>query len=777
MDRKAELEKKRRKLEELRKAREERQKGGSLAGGRPTSSRPPSSRIGSARRQEEHKVPDEDVDALVDALVGPKEEPELLETDTPVEKEDQEVKSFPIKKREFVLSPVQVVADIEPEEKIFYDKETQTEESAQAENVPSTDGQSRPKMIFDEDSEDSEDEDQSDETDVKLQQNAPSKVLTQGQPGAGTQATPTLTDEDRKAVQAAPEFAEFLNSTVRAMEKALTLSRLDGGLLDFGAEPMQAISDAKAKSLAQQKLAEEAAAGRGGHDTEEVATGDTTVSFSGPTVRHGTPASIKEDGGVTDLDFSVDFPGLLLSGHRQGATDDDLTGGVVSVWGSVLVDTPERVFECESAVNVAQFTGFHPQLIVGGTHSGQVVLWDLRSRSRMPVQRTPLGAPGCHTFPIFGMKGSKIKGLSATELHDNSRNSLNELWTTSSDGRVCCWDLENLGKPVSSVLVNRASDVESILRTRGGSDQGVTVGSSCMARMQLSGVDQGSTRSKVSFSGSPLVLGGQDGLISVVNDKAVLSMGSASATGQNTASRGQTMWTSADLKGHAGPITAVAANPSPGMLGMTRLGTSMSSRLRDMGNEYDDGFTAMASGADDTVSASSLLLSASVDWNVGLWVVNNNSTAAVTGTASGRSANTAGAGAPAADLLEPVTFMGLGDYVTAVEWSPSHPSVFATADAEGCVAIWDLARKGGFEGPAHKRFLSSGGGVVALNSLQWSPDGTSLAVGDIHGQVCRLNVNTAGTQTSQGNAEGDAQVMMRRVSELAKRRRLNARAA
>jgi dynein intermediate chain len=38
------------------------------------------------------------------------------------------------------------------------------------------------------------------------------------------------------------------------------------------------------------------------------------------------------------------------------------------------------------------FARFHPNLIVGGTYCGQIVLWDNRSNKQTPVQRTPLSA-------------------------------------------------------------------------------------------------------------------------------------------------------------------------------------------------------------------------------------------------------------------------------------------------------------------------------------------------------------------------------------------------
>lgn len=37
-------------------------------------------------------------------------------------------------------------------------------------------------------------------------------------------------------------------------------------------------------------------------------------------------------------------------------------------------------------------TRFHPNLILGGTYSGQIVLWDNRVQKRTPIQRTPLSS-------------------------------------------------------------------------------------------------------------------------------------------------------------------------------------------------------------------------------------------------------------------------------------------------------------------------------------------------------------------------------------------------
>lgn len=71
--------------------------------------------------------------------------------------------------------------------------------------------------------------------------------------------------------------------------------------------------------------------------------------------------------------------------------------GVALIWNTKFKKTtPEYVFHCQSAVMSAKFAKFHPNLILGGTYSGQIVLWDNRVQKRTPIQRTPLSA-AAHT--------------------------------------------------------------------------------------------------------------------------------------------------------------------------------------------------------------------------------------------------------------------------------------------------------------------------------------------------------------------------------------------
>eukprot|EP00918_Siedleckia_nematoides_P031346 GHVU01067843.1.p2 GENE.GHVU01067843.1~~GHVU01067843.1.p2 ORF type:complete len:234 (-),score=56.26 GHVU01067843.1:175-876(-) len=134
---------------------------------------------------------------------------------------------------------------------------------------------------------------------------------------------------------------------------------------------------------------------------------------------------------------------------------------------------------------------------------------------------------------------------------------------------------------------------------------------------------------------------------------------------------------------------------------------------------------------------SDLMLSSSFDWTVKLW--------------SPRQAQSA---------LH--TFESGEDYVCEVAWSPTHPGVFATVDAEGMVDVWNLVHD--FETPVvrAKATTSDRGEPAALNSLDWSHDGKLIYTGDLTG---RIHVWTAssGLVTARND---DWNVLQEKIEEL-----------
>jgi dynein intermediate chain len=125
------------------------------------------------------------------------------------------------------------------------------------------------------------------------------------------------------------------------------------------------------------------------------------------------------------------------------------------------------------------------------------------------------------------------------------------------------------------------------------------------------------------------------------------------------------------ISGHGGPITSLDVHP---------LGDSFSTEL-----------------------GGNLLLSSSMDWSVKLWN-------------------------PKASTEPLVSFESFEEYVYDVKWSPTHPSVFAAADGDGHLDIWNL--NSSLEEPLLRKTYPQ-----PANKLTWAPNGTRLAAGDSSGHV------------------------------------------
>ena len=83
------------------------------------------------------------------------------------------------------------------------------------------------------------------------------------------------------------------------------------------------------------------------------------------------------------------------------------------------------------------------------------------------------------------------------------------------------------------------------------------------------------------------------------------------------------------------------------------------------------------------------------------------------------------------------TFECNGDYVYDVQWSPTHPALFACVDGGGKLDIWNL--NSDFELPSATFELDNR--TRALNRIKWSKSGQEIAVGDDHGQITLFELN------------------------------------
>ncbi|XP_048512884.1 cytoplasmic dynein 1 intermediate chain isoform X34 [Athalia rosae] len=137
---------------------------------------------------------------------------------------------------------------------------------------------------------------------------------------------------------------------------------------------------------------------------------------------------------ITSLDWSPQFPELLAASYKNNDDIPNDPDGVCLIWNTKFKKTtPEYIFHCQSSVMATTFARFHPNLILGGTYSGQIVLWDNRVQKRTPIQRTPLSA-SAHTHPVYCLN---VVGT------QNAHN----LISISTDGKLCSWNLDMLSQP------------------------------------------------------------------------------------------------------------------------------------------------------------------------------------------------------------------------------------------------------------------------------------------------------------------------------------------
>lgn len=127
---------------------------------------------------------------------------------------------------------------------------------------------------------------------------------------------------------------------------------------------------------------------------------------------------------------------MVLASYTKNPSAPQDPSGLVQVWNLHLHSRPEYSFHSTSDILTAKFSPFHPSLILGGTYSGQVLLWDTRSRSSLPVQKTPLtgASSGGHTHPIYSIE---VVGT----------QNANNIISCSTDGVVCGWSVDMLSLP------------------------------------------------------------------------------------------------------------------------------------------------------------------------------------------------------------------------------------------------------------------------------------------------------------------------------------------
>jgi len=223
----------------------------------------------------------------------------------------------------------------------------------------------------------------------------------------------TLTNEELRAVTLSDDFMDFIDRSTKVIEKALDQEY--DILTDYTLQVHDVDDDDEQSGNT---------GGKGRRKVKEIA------QF------YDERWSKKRM--VSAIDFSPKFSELLLAAYTKNPTAPHDPDGIVQVWNLHLHDRPEFVFHAQSDILTAKFSPFHPNLIIGGAYSGQVLLWDTRARSA-PVQKTPLTGSG-HTHPVYCVD---IVGT----------QNANNIISCSTDGAVCGWSVDMLAQPQETMTL------------------------------------------------------------------------------------------------------------------------------------------------------------------------------------------------------------------------------------------------------------------------------------------------------------------------------------
>uniref|UniRef100_A0A8C1QEF2 Dynein, cytoplasmic 1, intermediate chain 2b n=1 Tax=Cyprinus carpio TaxID=7962 RepID=A0A8C1QEF2_CYPCA len=380
---KAELERKKQRLAQIReeKKRKEEERKKKELDGRKEGASPPQDDSDLERKRREAEALLQSMGIVDASMVPPPMSPSAKSVDTPSETGSQDSGDGGTGRGPLKLGMSKVTqVDFPPRELVSYTKETQTPTQTHHKDEEEDLALTQPAL-----------EHQEEKDSQKEEEEAPPHELT---------------EEEKQQILHSEEFVTFFDHSSRIVERALS-EQVDV-FFDYSGRDLQ---DKEGESQAGAKL-----------------------SLN----RQFADERWSKHRVVTCLDWSPQYPELLAASYSSNEDAPHEPDGVALVWNmKYKKTTPEYVFHCQSAVMSAVFAQFHPNLVVGGTYSGQIVLWDNRSNKRTPVQRTPLSA-SAHTHPVYCVN---VVGT------QNAHN----LISISTDGKMCSWSLDMLTTPQDSL--------------------------------------------------------------------------------------------------------------------------------------------------------------------------------------------------------------------------------------------------------------------------------------------------------------------------------------
>ena len=394
---------------------------------------------------------------------------------------------------------------------------------------------------------------------------------------------------------------------------------------------------------------------------------------------------------MLESDITSQSPELLLASYTKNPSAPQDPSGLVQVWSMHLRSRPEYIFHSTSDILTAQFSPFHPRYILGGTYTGQVLLWDMRDKSPLPRLKTPLagassaGLIGGHTHPIYSI--SQVGTQNA-----------NNIISCSTDGVVCGWTADMLTQPQESLelITPPPSKFEDLSPT-------------CMAFPLAD---------PTSF-----LVGTEEGTIYPCHryDRA----------GAKAGVDGKIR-----LTGHSAPVTGLNFHSARGPMDLGDLAISSS---------LDWSVNIWKVKAHPSTGAATSSSTAATS-------TSSTSRASLTGSSTTEFGAAAPVGPLPEGTIEPLLTIPREDVLYSARWHPHRPGTFSLVTGSGSLEIWDLPTD--TEVPVCSASpdittgklsaMGAGLGAKSLNKCEWEPkDGRKVVVGGASGVLSVFEVPAA----------------------------------
>lgn len=457
-----------------------------------------------------------------------------------------------------------------------------------------------------------------------------------------------LTEAESRETIESNEFLRFMSQTASIMDRALLLSeRYD--LLDGKYDEMEVLPRLSAKSESK--------------DVQRVLTlFDKEYSLDqqlndidwNPFEKNKVLSStydLNGGSGSAILEFNLDYDGRLE--NRLNYAASRITSA--KYWTSP-----------DSTYNTSTGGG---RLIIGGSYTGQVVLWDVRA----PGNRAPI-------VSVSNSNASSASSSSGISPHKHPIYALQiidnrHFASVDTLGTLAIWDIYKMSHPVEELALTwvKTGFVNDASLPKDGSLSASALSS--LGSLPGQPTSQGSTPSnEVAVTG--LSFRDENAFFIASEDGSLFS-------GQRHGERKGLLH---HFRGHQATLSSVRVHPSQ---------TSLPPHF--------GGGNASSSSSPFKHSLNDLVLTSSVDWSVSLWH-------------------------PKLTSKPLAVFSDFNDYVMDVAWSNHHPAVFAAVDSSGALSIWNLnspereiALLTNHEAAPH-----------ALHKVLWSPHQADVLVAASH---------------------------------------------